>query len=152
MKKVAQLLYAISAFFLISCANFDKVTVSDFESFKLASAKGTKATVLLSANVNNPTARKLILRSVELDVFRRGYTFASITLPEKVVVPSRSNSMQTIALTLDLKNPLALLMGGLDFESDDFTVSGYVRAGTPLYTKKVRLDNVPLRQLASYAF
>ncbi len=132
---------------LASCGSFNDVSISDYTDFRVVSLRGSTATIQATAKVSNPTGKTLKLKKLELDVYKQGYTFATLQLPQPLVVAPRTDEYQTLSLELNIKDPLALLRGGLDINSNEFTVSGYLKAGTSLFSKKKKFDNLTLSQL-----
>lgn len=147
MNRIKRLLFILPAALLLSCGSLNDINVSQSKDPQLKSLKGSKATLQLAANVDNPTCYVLKLKKAEFDVLRSGYTFATLSLPKKLKVPKRSNQLQTVDLELHLKNPLALLAGGFELDLDDFTFTGTIKVGAGLLSKTMKFDNVTLDQL-----
>ncbi len=153
MKRIS-ILISLCLLVLTSCTDYNAVSIHSvgLESFKLEST--TKAKVIVSAVVNNPTSKVLILEGVEGILYRDTVKFANINLLEPTSVGSKIEEKVNITTELFLIDPIALLSTGLNFRnmrSDEFKVDGVVTVRPEGgCKKKFRIKGVPVTQLFEY--
>ena len=112
---------------------------------------GVTADMVLSIDVENPTAAKYTILAMEAIVYRGEETasLADVTSTGTAVIKARSDSTITLPLTVRITRPLALLAGGLNeadlsqcFSDVDFTI----RRGW--FKKHVRRKHFPLQEFS----
>ncbi len=149
MRRSTPILFAL-LLLLSSCGNLSNVSVSYDDDTELKSVKGSRAIFVVSATVDNPTSYALKVKKVELDIFRKGYTFAALTLPKTLKVPAHSNRQHELQLQIHFKDLLALkkvLDDDFDIESEEYTLSGYIKVGAGLFSKKYKFEELTFNQL-----
>lgn len=144
-----RILPILIALLLFSCGSLSNIDISYDDNVELKSLKGSKAVFTLPAMVDNPTAYVLKLKKVEFDIFRRGYTFATISLPETLKIPANTNRQYELQLQVHFKNPFALLDDDFDIESEEYTLSGYIKVKAGLLSRKYKFEEVTFNQLIS---
>lgn len=133
--------------FLTSCGSLNNISIDYDDDAELKSIKGSRATFTISATVDNPTKHKLNLKKVEFDIFRRGYTYADLSLPKQLTIPANSNQPHNLNLQIHFKDPFALLEDDFDIESDEYTLTGIIKVSVCLFSKKMKFRNVTFNQL-----
>ena len=146
MKHTSWILLAF-LFLLSSCGSLQNIDVSYDDDIELKSVKGSKAIFILPATVNNPTGYTLKVKKVEFDIFRRGYTFGALSLPKTLKIPAHTNQQYELQLQIYFKNPFALLDDDFDIELEEYTLSGYIKVGAGLFSKKYKFEELTFNQL-----
>ncbi|MDR0660553.1 MAG: LEA type 2 family protein [Prevotellaceae bacterium] len=132
---------------LSSCGNLSNVDISYDGDVELRSVKGSKATFIIPATVDNPTGHALKLKKVELNIYRKGYTFAELNLPKTLKIPAHTNQLYELQLEIYFKNPFALIEDDFDIEEEIYTLEGYIKIGVGLLSKKLKFKEVTFNQL-----
>ena len=130
-----------------SCGSLSNIDISYDDEAELKSVRGSKAIFVIPATVDNPTGYALKVKKVEFDIFRRGYTFAALSLPNTLKIPAHTNQLHELQLQILFKNPFALLDDDFDIESEEYTLSGYIKIGAGLFSKKYTFDELTFHQL-----
>ncbi len=146
MKRSIQILFAF-LILLSSCGSLSNIDVDYDDDVELKSIRGSRAIFVIPATVDNPTSYALKVKKVEFDIFRRGYTFAALSLPETLKIPAHSNQRQELQLQIHFKNPFALLEDDFDIESEEYTLSGFIKVGAGLLSKKYKFEELTFNQL-----
>ena len=147
MKRINWILLITLPFLLSSCGSLSNVDVSYNDDGELKSMKGSKGIFAAPVIVDNPTGYTLKLKKVEFDIFRRGYTFGTLSLPNTLKVPAHSNLQHELLLEIHFKNPLALLDDDFDIESEEYTLSGYIKIGVGMFSKKYKFEEQTFNRL-----
>lgn len=132
---------------LSSCGSLSNIDISYDDDAELKSVRGSRATFVIPATVDNPTGYTLKVKKVEFDIFRKGYTFAALSLPETLKIPAHSNRQHELQLQIHFKNPFALLEDDFDIESEEYTLSGYIKVGVGPLSKKYKFEELTFDQL-----
>lgn len=146
MKHLSWILFT-SLILLSSCGSLSDIDVSYDDDAELKSIRGSRAIFVIPATVDNPTSHTLKVKKVEFDIFRKGYTFAALNLPEILKIPAHSNQQHKLQLQIHFKNPFALLEDDFDIESEEYTLSGYIKVGAGLLSKKYQFEELTFNQL-----
>ena len=140
-------LYRLIVFALLfsSCAKMKNISVEEVSSPVIRSLSGRKAVVEIEIKINNPTGNKLYLKKGEFDILRNGYTFGKARLLDKTEIPEHSNDYHPVSFEIIITDTPAIMTGKLreilsGDESASLTFSGYIKGGTKLLSKKIRLD------------
>lgn len=148
-KHIVFTLIISSSILFSSCGSLSNVNI-DYDGYAdLKSVRGSKATFVVPATVDNPTGYALKLKKVEFDIFRKGYTFAALSLPKTLKIPAHTNQPHELQLQIHFKNPFALLDDDFDIESEEYTLSGYIKVGAGLFSKKLKFEEITFNQLVS---
>ena len=85
---------------------------------------GVHTSLHLQVGVSNPTGRSLTLKSFTATVFKEGdRPLAELFAPTELCVPKHFNDSLPVVLDVHLKNPMALILGGVEYSAltADFT-------------------------------
>ena len=136
---------------LLSCANFDDVRISvDHENVKINSVKGSRFKLNIPVEIDNPTSKKLILKKTDVDVLKNGYSFAKLEIDEKMEVPAGAKEQYTIVLNGKIVDPMAVIFSNFSFkntQSEIYSFSGFIKAGTKTFSKKIKFKNIDFETL-----
>ena len=144
-------LYILTALALLSCTNFDGVLINvDNENVKINSVKGSRFKLNIPAEIYNPTSKKLILKKANIDVLKNSYSFAKLELNERVEIPANTQEKYTIVLNGRIVDPMATIFSNFSFkntQSEIYSFSGFVKAGTTAFSKKIKFKNIDFEAL-----
>ncbi|MBQ7640579.1 MAG: hypothetical protein IJS91_06290 [Bacteroidales bacterium] len=136
---------------LTGCGNPREIALTGYAVDKIDAIRfeegGVHTTLYLKLGVNNPTGKKLTVKSLKADVKKEnGDRFAELTTIEEVSAPKHFNDTIPVALDVLLYNPMALMFdGGLDIHSMKADVDAQVAWGS-LKRNVVRTD-LPIAKL-----
>lgn len=146
-------LFILTMLALLSCGNFDDVQISvDHENVKINSVKGSRFKLNIPVEINNPTSKKLILKKTNADVLKNGYNFAKLELNEKIEVPANTQAQYTIVLNGKIVDPMSVIFSNFSFKntlSESYTFTGFIKAGTKTFSKKIKFKNIDFETLIS---
>ena len=136
---------------LSSCGSLSNIDVSYDDDAELKSIRGSRAIFAIPATVDNPTGYVLKVKKVELNIYRKGHTYAELSLPRILKVPSHTNRSHELLLEIYFKNPLALIKDDFEFDIEDemYTLEGYIKVGVGLFSKKYQFEELTFNQLVS---
>ena len=149
MKKIFGL-FIIFTLLLWGCSSYRSIVVEDLNisSFRLKSA--SKIDLGLKASVENPTKSTFELVDVEGVVNRDNMPFANISLLEDSVIPPFYEGEIPIKCRVDLIDPMAVLVMGLDIKSwniSDFNLNIKATVKKGAIKKSFKMNNIPLDKL-----
>lgn len=135
---------------LSSCSAYKEIEVKDIqlEKFKLVSA--SRVNFNLDVDIYNPTKGAFTLTDVQGTVFRDGIPFAELSLLEDAMVPAFHNGTVLVKCRVELLDPMAVLVMGLNVQSwnmKDFELRLKVTAKKGMLKKTFKLNNVPVEKL-----
>ena len=152
-KKYAVCILGLLTF--LSCASFDDVQINvNHEDVKINSVKGSRFKLNIPVEINNPTSKKLILKKTKIDVLRNTYSFAKLELNERIEIPANTQNEYTIALDGKIVDPMATIFSNFSFkdtQSEIYSFSGFIKAGTTAFSKKIKFENIDFETLI-YSF
>lgn len=135
---------------LCSCTNYKHIDVNDvkLEKFKLIST--SKADLQLQVSVNNPSKTIFTITDIQGVLYRDDVPFANLSLLEEIVIPPQAVTDVHVKCRINLLDPLAVLVMGLDMSSwneDEFTVDIKTTVKGGGLKKSFRLKKVPLSKV-----
>ena len=143
--RILKYIYAIVLFTFVSCTNFDDVNIKfNQEDVKINSVKGSRFKLHIPVEIDNPTTKSLFLKKAKIDVFKNGYSFAKLELNEKLEIPANSNERYIITLDGRSVDAMSMMFSSFNFrntQSENYTLNGFVKAGTKTFSKKVKFKN-----------
>ena len=110
----------------------------------------TKGKVNLTLKVNNPTRSTFKITSIDGYLMNGAIECAKVSLPEEFQVKPGSPATADVQLEIEVSDPLALLTSGLSLNSlktENFTVDAYMTIKKGAISKRLKIKDVPLRQL-----
>lgn len=144
------LLVIILITLLSSCSAYKEIEVRDIQldKFKLVSA--SKVNFNLDVDIYNPMRGAFTLTDIQGTVFRDGAPFAELSLLEEALVPAFQNGPIQVKCRVELLDPMAVLVMGLNVKSwnmKDFELKLKVTARKGMVKKTFKLNNVPVEKL-----
>ena len=136
---------------LSGCGNPRDIALTGYEVEKIDAIHfeegSVHTTLYLKIGVNNPTGKKLTVKSLKANVKREnGDRFADLTTMEEVFAPRHFNDTIPVALDVLLYNPLALMFdGGMDFHTMKADIDAQVSWGG--ITRNVVRTDLPIAKL-----
>ena len=149
MKKLF-LFLLLSALLLQGCSSYKQISLEEVEFGKMKITALTKGKVNLTLKVNNPTRSTFKVTSIDGYLKNGAIEFAKVSLPEEFLVKPGTPVTADVQLEIEVSDPLALLTSGLSLSSlkaENFTVDAYVTIKKGGISKRLKIKDVPLRQL-----
>lgn len=150
MRKYIVIIFAL-ILVLSSCKGYREIEVGDvqLEKFKLESA--SKINLTIRVDIHNPTKAEFNLSNIEGVVYRDDIPFANLSLLENTIVPASFTGPVSVKCRIDLLDPMAVLVMGLNVKSwklDEFTMKIKATVKKGMIKKSIKLNNIPLNKLA----
>ncbi|MBO5700601.1 MAG: hypothetical protein J6R57_04190 [Bacteroidales bacterium] len=154
MKKFTLILLA-AASILAGCANYKQIRIEDINVGKLKMVALNAAQVDVDLEVFNPTKATFELAGVDIAVVKEGAEFAKITQVEgdEVLVAPGNPSKATLVLRAEVTDPMQVLATGLNpqkWNLDLFRANGAIWVKKGKMTKKIKVEDVPLKDLVDF--
>ena len=136
---------------LSGCGNPRDIALTGYEVEKIDAIHfeegSVHTTLYLKIGVNNPTGKKLTVKSLKANVKKEnGDRFADLTTLEEVSAPKHFNDTIPVALDVLLYNPLALMFdGGMDFHTMNADIDAQVAWGS--INRNVVRTGLPIAKL-----
>ena len=149
MKKLF-LFLLLSALLLQGCSSYKQISLEEVEFGKMKITALTKGKVNLTLKVNNPTRSTFKVTSIDGYLKNGAIEFAKVSLPEEFLVKPGTPVTADVQLEIEVSDPLALLTSGLSLSSlkaENFIVDAYVVIKKGGISKRLKIKDVPLRQL-----
>ena len=133
---------------LTSCFSYQDVEIKDIAvtSFSL---KGSQLELGFKAELHNPN-RAFVIKQAEGLLNRGNSPFATARLAEPILVAARSEQSCSGKILLTVNDFMAALAMGADYKSwdlDAFLCDGYVQLQAAWVKKKIKFENVTLKQI-----
>ncbi|MDR2125229.1 MAG: hypothetical protein LBP63_00175 [Prevotellaceae bacterium] len=153
MQILKHTIFIFAALIFAGCANFDNVHVKiDSDSVKISSVKGSNFMLNIPVEVDNRTAKNLVLKKINIDVLKNGYSFATLKMTEKVEIEKQTKQKYIIALNGKIVDPMSMIFSGFSFKnttSEHYTLNGYIKTGTATFSRKIKFKNADFETLIS---
>ena len=149
MKKLF-LFLLLSTLLLQGCSSYKQISLEEVEFGKMKITALTKGKVNLTLKVNNPTRSTFKVTSIDGYLKNGAIEFARVSLPEEFQVKPGTPATAVVQLDVEVSDPLALLTSGLSLNSlkaENFTVDAYMTIKKGGISKRLKIKDVPLRQL-----
>jgi len=145
------LLFIPLLLFLISCKGLSDIEITRVEGFTLRGMENNAVSFAADIGVKNPASVGFKVREINLKTTIDGNFIGTLTSPDRVKIPARSDSTYTMNFSLELANLItsASALYNLSKKKQvNVVMQGYVKARSGLMTKKVdvsetRLMDVP---------
>ncbi|MDR3226575.1 MAG: hypothetical protein LBT56_02755 [Prevotellaceae bacterium] len=151
MQILKHIIYIFATLVFISCTDFDNVKINiNRDDVKINSVKGSRFKLNIPVEIDNPTTKKLVLKKINIDIRKNGYNFAKIELNERLEIPPKSNDRYTVILNGKIVDMFSVIFSGFSFkntQTEIYTLNGFVKAGTKIFSKKIKLKNADFEAL-----
>ncbi|HSH50929.1 MAG TPA: LEA type 2 family protein [Bacteroidales bacterium] len=143
-KLINQLVSILLLTILISgCSSIKEIQIGDIKDVRLKSIENNLVGLELYLPVTNPGNFKIKIIDMDFDISVNGKHLGKMTNPEKIVIPSKYNNIQTFPVQIELSNFLsgALSMYRLrNMKNFEIQIKGKVKARSFLYIKTMDID------------
>ncbi len=141
MKNIFPLIVFFSiSFFLTSCFSYKEIELGDVENVRLNKASNGGLEIKSDMLINNPNNYKIKIKKLDADVLVNGKKVGKIELNKKVVLPKKSEQVQTFTVNTQLSDLLSaaptVLFGG----PITLQLKGYIKGKVFIFSKKLPLD------------
>lgn len=143
-------LFIIFTLLLSSCSNYRSIEVEDLSVSSLKLKSASKIDLGLKAHVENPTRATFELVDVNGIVYKGDMPFANILLLENSVMPPFYEGDIPINCRVELIDPMAVLVMGLNIKSwniSDFKLDVKATVKKGAIKKSFKMNNIPLDKL-----
>lgn len=135
---------------LCGCKGYREIEVKDvnLERFRLVSA--SKINLDIDADVYNPTKAEFTVSDIQGVVYRDDVPFANIALLKEVAVPAFHNKGVLLKCQVELLDPMAVLVMGLNVKSwnmKEFRMKLKVTVKKGGMRKTFKVNDIPLDRL-----
>lgn len=151
MRRIVLLLAAVVM--ISGCADYRQISVDGvaLESFRF---NGTSsATIVLVAQVDNPTMHTVSLEEVDAVLLKEGKEFVRFTLDGTPSARPETDGPVRIPVLASVLDPISIITAGLDLKSwnqDDLTVEGkMVLCSDGKFKKTIRFRNTPVKDIVN---
>ncbi|MEG1088922.1 MAG: hypothetical protein RSE02_05565 [Bacteroidales bacterium] len=132
---------------LSGCKGYRDISIGniELEKFKLTSA--SKVDVVIGVDVFNPTKANFTLINVDGVLFRNDVPFANLSLLKDVYIPTLHNGKALVNCRIELLDPMAVLVMGLNIKSwnmDEFRIKLKATVKKGAFKKSFKINNIPL--------
>jgi LEA14-like dessication related protein len=143
-KSINQIVSILLLTLLISgCSSVTEIQMGDIKDVRLKSIENNMVGLAIDLPVTNPGNFKINIIDMNFDISVNGKHLGKMTNPEKIVIPSKFDHIQTFPVQLELSNLLsgALSMYRLrNMKNFEIQITGKVKARSFLYIKTIDVD------------
>lgn len=146
MKKYLIIIVAVASL-LSSCAGYREIVIGNIELEKIKLTSASKADLVFGVDVYNPTKADFIITDIQGVLFKDDVPFANLYLLEDVSIPKAFNGEVFLKNRVELLDPMAVLVMGLNIKSwnmSEFKVKIKVTVKKGGFKKTFKLNNIPL--------
>ncbi|MDR2064580.1 MAG: hypothetical protein LBP85_02550 [Prevotellaceae bacterium] len=151
MQIIKYTILTLATLIFAGCADFDNVQINiDGINVKINSVKGSNFKLNIPVEIDNPTTKKLVLKKINIDVLKNGYNFAKLNMPEKIEIENNTKKRYVIVLNGKIVDHVSMMFSGFNFKNtpnENYTLNGYVKAGTGMFSKKIKFKNIDFETL-----
>jgi LEA14-like dessication related protein len=151
MQTIRYTIFIFAALAFAGCADFNDVSINiDGSNMKINSVKGSRFKLNIPVEIDNPTTKKLLLKKINFDVRKNGYNFAKLEMNESVEIANNTKEKYTVVLNGKIVDPAGMIFSGFSFKntsSENYTLNGFVKAGTKIFSKKIKFKNADFSTL-----
>ncbi len=146
--KIFSLLMSLLLF--AGCAQYKEIDIDDIKINRIKMQSAKVIDLGFNVTVDNPSATRFRLQSVDGILYRNGVEFANLILIQEVELPARFSGDVQALCTLTLTDPLAALVLGLNMaslNSDSFTIDLVATVKGGIIKKSFKYEDVPLSEV-----
>ncbi len=132
---------------LLSCKDLNDIEITGVEGFKMRGMENNAVTFAADIGVRNPASVGFKVSEINLKTTIDGNFIGTLTSPDRVKIPGRSDSTYTMNFSLELANIItsASALYNLSRKNQvNVVMQGYVKARSGLITKKVDVNETRL--------
>lgn len=150
MKKILLLTLIAVTVLMSSCVNPDKISFGGIESIQIKGVSTSQVGLDIGINTANRSSHNITLTDLKIDLNKTNVKLLSITLPDKSVLPRKSDGIVTLPLTVRFNGPLGALGMYSVFTKglEGVTVSGHATVKAGWVKKKWDIPEMSLDELA----
>ena len=141
------LLLSLLLSLLPSCKGLRDIEITDVAGFKMRGIENNAVTFAADIGIRNPASVGFKVSEINLKTTIDGNFIGTLTSPERVKIPPRSDSTYTMNFSLELANIItsASALYNLSRKNQvNVVMQGYVKARSGLMTKKVDVNETRL--------
>ncbi|MDR0420784.1 MAG: hypothetical protein LBH30_04955 [Prevotellaceae bacterium] len=140
-----------AALMFAGCTDFSDVHINiDSGNIKINSVKGSHFKLNIPVEIDNPTAKKIALKKINMDVRKNGYNFAKLDMNEKIEIANNTKKLYTVVLNGKIVDPMGVIFSGFSFKNtpnEKYTINGFIKAGTKTFSRKIKFKNADFETL-----
>lgn len=143
-KPINQIVSILLLTILISgCSSVKEIQIGDIKDVRLNSIENNLVGLELDLPVTNPGNFKIKIIDMDFDISVNGKHLGKMTNPEKIMIPSKYDNIQTFPVQIELTN---ILSGALsiyrlrNMKNFEIQITGKVKARSFLYIKTIDVD------------
>lgn len=132
---------------LSSCTGLRDIEITGVEGFKMRGIENNAVSFAADIGVRNPASVGFKVNEINLKTTIDGNFIGTLTSPDRVKIPARSDSAYSMNFSLELSNIItsASALYNLSKKNQvNVVIQGYVKARSGLITKKVDVNETRL--------
>lgn len=129
-----------STLMLTSCFSYKEIELGDVTDVKLNRAANGGVEVQAAMHVKNPNNYKIKIKKIEADMFVNGKNVGKMQLSKKVVLPKKSDQVQTFAVNTQLSNLLSAMPSVLFGGDINLKLKGFIWGKVFIFRQKFPLE------------
>ena len=132
---------------LLSCKGLRDIEITDVAGFKMRGIENNAVTFAADIGIRNPASVGFKVSEINLKTTIDGNFIGTLTSPDRLKIPARSDSTYTMNFSLELANIItsAATLYNLSRKNQvNVVMQGYVKARSGLMTKKVDVNETRL--------
>ena len=131
----------------LSCRGLNNIEITGADGFKIRGMENNAVIFAADIGVRNPSSVGFKVSEVNLKTTVDGNFIGTLTTPDRVKIPARSDSSYRMNFTLQLANLItgaSALYGISRKKQVNVAMQGYVKARSGLVTKKIEVNETRL--------
>lgn len=144
MRKFIKLVGLIlSIAILSSCSAYKSLYIGDISNVNFKGMVNNKISLELKVPVTNPNGYKIKIKSMDLDLTINGDYIGKMKSSNLIVIPARSNELQTLPVDIYVRNPLAsmsLIYKMRKAKSFEMEIKGTIKVKALLKAKTIEVS------------
>lgn len=136
-------LILIVSFLITSCGNFSKITIGEISGVTIKGIDDNALLVAVSIPVGNPTLHKITITDFDSKVFINNQYLGKIIMDDKIVFPSKSDTVYDVDLNIRLANLFGAALTMMNLRSGqriEIRMEGELTARSALMKRKIPIN------------
>jgi LEA14-like dessication related protein len=134
------ILYVSFGLLLTSCFSYKEVELGDVSNVRLNKVSVGGLEIKSDIVINNPNNYKIKIKKIDADVLVNGQKVGKLELNKKVVLPKKSEQVQTFTVNTQLSDLLSAAPTALFGGSVTLQLKGSIKGKVFIFSKKFPID------------
>ncbi|HWZ21648.1 MAG TPA: LEA type 2 family protein [Cytophagaceae bacterium] len=125
---------------LTSCFSYKELELGDVSDVKVNKVANGGIEIQAGIRIKNPNNYKIKVKKIDADLFVNGQKVGKMNLSKKVILPRKSDQVQSFVVNTQLSNLIAS-MPSLLFGGDiNLQMKGYIKGKVFIFSKKFPIE------------